>query len=73
MSQLSLTKMKMNNIIIEENSTTTIVEMEPWVPGPPWSTTWEDIEDKPATFPPSTHNHDGVYSKLIWWNIFTFI
>lgn len=22
---------------------------------------WNDLEDKPATFPPSTHNHDDLY------------
>jgi hypothetical protein len=25
---------------------------------------WNDIPDKPASYPPSTHNHDEVYSKL---------
>lgn len=24
-------------------------------------TSWNDLEDKPATFPPSTHNHDDLY------------
>jgi len=29
--------------------------------GEPGSTHWADIEDKPSTFPPSTHNHDDRY------------
>lgn len=24
-------------------------------------TSWNDLEDKPSTFPPSTHNHDDLY------------
>ena len=26
--------------------------------------TWSEVEDKPTTFTPSTHNHDGRYLKL---------
>lgn len=29
--------------------------------GPPGTTTWVGITDKPATFPPETHNHTGIY------------
>lgn len=30
-------------------------------PGPPGTTTWDGITDKPGTFPPSTHDHTGLY------------
>jgi len=30
-------------------------------PGGGGVTSWNDLEDKPATFPPSTHNHDDLY------------
>ena len=26
--------------------------------------TWQEIQEKPTTFPPSSHNHDSVYSKI---------
>lgn len=29
------------------------------------ATTWDSIPDKPATFPPSTHNHDELYEPKI--------
>jgi hypothetical protein len=29
--------------------------------GPAGASDWDDITDKPATFPPSTHNHDDRY------------
>lgn len=29
--------------------------------GDPGTTSWDGITDKPATFPPSAHNHDGRY------------
>ena len=29
--------------------------------GDPGTTSWDDIEDKPATFPPEAHNHDDRY------------
>jgi hypothetical protein len=25
---------------------------------------WENITEKPSTFPPSSHNHDSAYAKL---------
>ena len=30
----------------------------------PTSMSWESITGKPSTYPPSSHNHDTVYSKL---------
>ena len=30
----------------------------------PTTMTWENITGKPSTYPPSSHNHDTVYSKL---------
>lgn len=31
------------------------------LPGPPGTTSWNGITDKPLTFPPSSHDHAGVY------------
>ena len=30
------------------------------------SVSWNAITGKPSTFPPSTHNHDGVYRPITW-------
>jgi hypothetical protein len=30
-------------------------------PGPPGTTSWTGITDKPSTFPPSNHDHPGIY------------
>lgn len=26
-----------------------------------WNPTWDDVQDKPSSFPPSEHNHDDLY------------
>ncbi|WP_054198851.1 pyocin knob domain-containing protein [Clostridium baratii] len=28
-----------------------------------WNPTWNDVQDKPSSFPPSSHNHDDRYLK----------
>lgn len=36
-----------------------------WTPWRPFTQglNWNDVQGKPSTFPPSSHNHDGVYVK----------
>lgn len=30
-----------------------------------WNPTWNDVQDKPSSFPPSNHNHDNRYLPLV--------
>lgn len=47
-------------ITITDKDGTTTVEI---YDGEDGASDWEDITGKPETFPPSAHNHDGVYVK----------
>ena len=33
-----------------------------------WNPTWNDVQDKPSSFPPSGHNHDDLYFRKGNWN-----
>lgn len=46
---------------LREDGTNTL-ELVDLVPGA--SPEWDDVQNKPSTFPPSAHDHDGSYSAL---------
>ncbi|WP_338609518.1 BppU family phage baseplate upper protein [Clostridium baratii] len=33
-----------------------------------WDPTWNDVQNKPSSFPPSGHNHDDLYFRKGNWN-----
>ncbi|WP_338598145.1 BppU family phage baseplate upper protein [Clostridium baratii] len=41
-----------------------------WIGARPsnWNPTWNDVQDKPSSFPPSGHNHDDLYFRKGNWN-----
>lgn len=72
---LTLTQATLNSVVIRN---TTLSKTRFWngsafenaplcnPDGAPWSgggsVAWADVQNKPSTFPPDSHNHDGVYS-----------
>lgn len=51
-----------SEIVINAASTSITLSVGAQGTGGSSSVTWEEVEDKPATFPPSSHNHDERYN-----------